>query len=444
MDIGSRVTGSDEASPTTTSGSAQLNALPEFGTAPTSWGAEVWKPTNTSPNTVSPTNTKNNHSYYERNHNPSPFLRQSMSNGSSSRQSRTMAPAPIESPTSSRYTAVVGGSTGDDRGLYGAPGPSQLGVGVSEMNRRHSTDHSLPVGHNRPGAFSSRQPETNLASITTQFGDSMAYPYPNETHTRSQRPSISGASVSLAPETTRAQPVIFSNDGMQTDLSEHFGRAMNFGQRDSAGSPNGYMSNGYNGPVNQPFQPGSTSRPWHQFSNGTRNLGRGTQQDAWPDSSHTPYSNAKRGSIERVSPAGSSNQSNFAGPRNMSGTPNPRPDPWNRSAPRAHHIPQDLDRRQDGPQYSQMAEIYPPFNNSPYSDIISSYDTFAHNPNYRASMPPAPYGTQINMMGPSLRPSGVRDVIPGTRSALLDQFRSVNKSNKRFELHVGANLIRMI
>lgn len=343
-----------------------------------------------------------------------------------------MPPAPIDSPTSSRYTAVVGGPTGDERGLYGAPGPSQLGVGVSEMNRRHSTDHNLPVGHNRPGAFAGRHAETNLASITTQFGESTAYPYSNEAHGRSQRPSISSASVSLAPETTRAQQVSFSNDGMHTDLSEPFSRAMNL----TAGSPNGYMNHGYNGPMNPPFQPSPASRPWQQpLSNGTRNLGRGTQQEAWPDSSHVSYPSAKRGSMERVSPAGSSNHPNFASPRNISGTANPRPDPWNRPAPRAHHMSQDLDRRQDGPQYTQApAEFYPPFTNPQYSEFIPSYEPYTHSPNYRASMPSAPYGTQINVMGANFRPNGVRDVIPGTRSMLLDQFRSVNKSNKRYEL----------
>ncbi|RWA09870.1 hypothetical protein EKO27_g5237 [Xylaria grammica] len=284
--------GSDELSPTAPSGSAQLNSLAE----PTAWNSRVWTPANTTPNNVSPTHTKNNFTYVynESKENPSMYTaRQSISQGTAL-SSRTMPPGPVDSPTSLRYNAVVGGTVNEERGssgYYYLQNTSQLNSDAAALNRRNSTDPGfLGTGHNRPGAFSGRQPETNASTLASQFPES-ALIYPKGAHSNSehQRPSISNASVSMASETTRGQAFTFSNDSAHTDFNEAFRRGMSL--EDTMDSLNGYASNGYSNSAVQPFQPNPqpnpNSQPWqYEINNGSRNFSHGNQQDAWDIYNH--------------------------------------------------------------------------------------------------------------------------------------------------------------
>ncbi|KAI0417335.1 ARM repeat-containing protein [Xylaria grammica] len=433
--------GSDELSPTAPSGSAQLNSLAE----PTAWNSRVWTPANTTPNNVSPTHTKNNFTYVynESKENPSMYTaRQSISQGTSL-SSRTMPPGPVDSPTSLRYNAVVGGMVNEERGssgYYYLQNTSQLNSDAAALNRRNSTDPGfLGTGHNRPGAFSSRQPETNASTLASQFPES-ALIYPKGAHSNSehQRPSISNASVSMASETTRGQAFTFSNDSAHTDFNEAFRRGMSL--EDTMDSLNGYASNGYSNSAVQPFQPNPqpnpNSQPWqYEINNGSRNFSHGNQQDAWVDAPHTSYSNARRGSVERSSPAGSSYRPQLNSPRNLSGTPNIRTDAWNRPIQRNPIVPQDLDRQQGGSQNPhQSPGCFTPYYGSQIPQYSASYDQYTQVPGYRHQVPAPGYGMQMNYISLALPPGRDKDPAQGTRSQLLEEFRTQSKANRRFDL----------
>ncbi|KAI0537326.1 ARM repeat-containing protein [Xylaria digitata] len=429
--------GSDELSPTAPSGSAQLNPLSE----PVVWTSRVWKSTNTNLNNVSPTHTKNNLSYafHESKDNSSMYVvRQSISQGAATLSSRTMPPGPVESPPSLRYNAAVGGTVGEERGgLYYPQPPSQLNPDASVSNRRNSADPSfLSAGHNRPGPFPGRQPETNTSIHPGQFREP-AYPYSKGAHTSSehQRPSISNASVSLTSEAARGQTLSFSNSGIDSDWNEAFGRSLTF--EDTNESLNGYTSNGYSNSAIQSFpphiQPNPSSQSWqHEFSNGARNFSHGAQQETWTEAPHASYSNAKRGSVERSSPAGSSYRLQLNSPRNLSGTPNARTDVWNRPVQRNSIVPQDLDRQQQSSQFPhQQPGLYSAYFNSQIPPYPASYDQYTQVSAYR---PTAPAPAYVNYVPVGLSLQSGQNGGPGVRSQLLEEFRALSKSNRRFEL----------
>lgn len=429
---------SDELSPTAPSGSAQLNGLSEPGP----WAARgVWGPSTSSPNDVSPTRTKNSLSYNfnESNANSSLYnLRQSISQGQAVHNMNPSTGSVESTSSSMRYNAVVGGLGGEERtgsGLYGAPGPSQLSPDASGANRRNSADPSfLGVGNARSAAFSSRRPETNSSINTGQLGEPRQYPFSKGVHAKPQRPSVSNINVSLAPDTNRAQALAFSNEGTQTSLSESLGRTLTL--EDTTESLNGFVSNGYPNPAGQSFQPNPSSQSWqHQISNGVRNYGYGIQQDTWTDPPTAPYPRAKRGSLERNSPAASSYRPHLSSPRNLSGTPNQRSDHLSRPLPRNSASLQDLDRQQQGSQYPmQPPGFYPPYFNSHISQYSTPYDEYPQVPNFRGQIPATGYGGPVNYVGVALRTIRDKDPSQGARSQLLEEFRSLNKANRRYEL----------
>ncbi|KAI0105515.1 ARM repeat-containing protein [Nemania sp. FL0031] len=415
----------DELSPTAPSGSAQLNGFSESGP----WPRAVWGPTNTSPNDPSPPHTKNSFSYhFSENSN----LR---TTGQTSGLGNIMRPPGSGgSPTSLRYNAAVGAPSNEERGgsgMYGAPGTSQLGSDAPGSNRRNSTDPNFSgVGRDRIGGFPSRRPETNGTTMTSQYGESRQYSFSQGSHTQPQhqRPSVSNVSVSMAPETTRGQPLPYSSDSVQTSLSESLNR--NLKLEDTAESLNGYVSNGYGNSPSQPFQLNPGSQSWQQDMNhGTRGFGYPTQQDGWIEPPAAPYSGAKRGSIERSSPATNSYRTHLNSPRNLSGTPNSRMDLLPRPTPRNPNMSPDVDRQQPGFQYPlQTSGFFPPPH---FASHPQYYEHYTQVPNYRGQIQNG-YGGQVNYVG--VRTNRDKDSSQGARSLLLEEFRSLNKSNRRYEL----------
>lgn len=322
--------------------------------------------------------------------------------------------------------------------MYGAPGASQLSPDAAGTNRRNSADPSfLGAANARSGAFSGRRPETNASAVNGQLGERQ-YPFSKGAHAKSQRPSVSIISVSLAPETNRAQALAFPTESTQTNLSESLGRTLTL--EDTTESLNGYVSSGYTNPAGQHFQPNPSSQPWqHQISNGARNFGYGIQQDTWTEPPPASYPRTKRGSLERNSPAGSSYRPHISSPRNLSGTPNPRNDHLPRPVPRNSISLQDFDRQQQGPQYPiQPPGFYQPYFNSQLSQFSTPYDEYTQVQNYRGQIPATGYGGQVNYLGGvTLRTSRDKDPSQGARSQLLEEFRSLNKANRRYELKVS-------
>ncbi|KAI1429363.1 ARM repeat-containing protein [Xylaria sp. FL1777] len=428
--------GSDEVSPTAPSGSAQLNPLSE----PAGWASRgIWKHTNTSPNNVSPVHTKNNFSYTLSDASHGLYnVRHSISQGASVIPNRTMPPGPVESPTSSsRYIPVVGTLAGDERGssgIYYTQGGSQLGLDAAAIHRRKSADPGfLGAVHSRSGTFSGRQPETSTSTLAGQLREPASYSFSKGVHTNSEqrRPSSSNVPVTMSSETTRGQVLNLSNDNAHAEFNEAFGRGLTL--EDTTESLNGYTSNGYNSTSHQ-FQPNPSSQSWqHEINNNSRNFSHGAQQETWNDAPHASYPNAKRGSVERSSPAGSSYRTHLNSPRNLSGTPNQRTsNSWNQPVPRNPIVSQDLDRQQQGAQYPQQSSgFYQPY----FPQYPTSYEHYTqHVPNYRPQVPANGYGVPLNYIGLPLQTNRDKAPVQSARSPLLDEFRAQTKANRRYEL----------
>ncbi|KAI1821798.1 ARM repeat-containing protein [Xylaria intraflava] len=431
--------GSDELSPTAPSGPSQSNL--RSGSVP--WGSGLLNPARPNPNSVSPTRNGSNILYHlhENGNSVTPFpVRQSLSQGRPSLQNRTVPPGPVDNAGfATQYRTAVGGMVGEERGssrLYLTSGASShLSSDNSRIHRRNSADPSyLGVGQSRPGAFAGRQSETIASSLASPYGETAPYPFFNGGHPRpqNQRPSISGVSPTLPPETTRGQGLQYPHTPI--DISESLGRRLTLD--DTAESSNGYVSNRHTN-LAKSFQSNSNSQTWQEeISNGVRSFSHGTQQDAWAEASQTYYSSARRASVERSSPVGSLYRQQIS-PRNMSGTPNSRIDPWNRSVPRnPTTMSHDLDRQQQGTQYPQQpAAHFGPYSNPSLHQFPTTYEQYSHPiQNYSTQVPVTGYTMHLNYTEVPVRTGRSRDPAQGARSKLLEEFRNRHKTGRHFEL----------
>ncbi|KAI0429196.1 ARM repeat-containing protein [Xylaria sp. FL1042] len=433
--------GSDEVSPTAASASAQLNTLSER----TGWASrEIWRNTNTSPNNTSQliSDMIKNHDFVYSlgdGHRAAYNVRHSVSQAPSTIPSRTMPPGPVESPTSSRYNTAIGTLAGEERGssaTYYTQGGSQLSLDTTAAsNRRRSVDPTYQSpAPNRPGTFSGRQPETNASTLTGQFLEPATYSFSKGVHTGSEhrRPSTTNAHISMTPDTTRGQALNLSNDSTHTDLNEDFSRALTL--ENPAESLNGYMSNGYSAASHQ-IQLNPASQSWqHEMNNNLRTFNHGIQPETWNEAPHSSYSSAKRGSVERNSPAGSSYRPYVNSPRNLSGTPNSRTSSsWNQPAVRNPTVSQDVERQQQGSQYSHPPPGFYPYPHLP--QYPTPYDQYPQQaPNYRHQVTANGYAVPLNCIGLPLQPTRDREPAPSPRSQLLEEFRAHSKANRRYEL----------
>ncbi|KAI0971155.1 ARM repeat-containing protein [Xylaria arbuscula] len=412
---------SDEVSPTAPSASAQ----------PTGWG--IWSNTNTSPNNASPVHTKSSFSYTVGDGSHGFHAgRNSITHATSGISSRTVPPGPVENHTSLRHTAI--GEERNTSGTYYTPGGSQYPSDVGASSRRKSAEPNLLTVHNRSSTFSNRQPEIDTSTLPPHYrGPTHSFSKGLQSNSEQRHPSISNASVSMTSEAARGQALNLTNNGTYADLNDSF-RAL--GLEDTSESMNGYISNGYSSPSQQ-YQLDPTSQSWHHdFPSGSRNFSQGVTQETWDEVPHSSYSNTKRGSMERNSPAGSSYRPQLNSPRNMSGTPNSRAtNAWNPPVPRNPLVSQEMNRQQPGVQYpNQPPAFYPPYYNS-HPQYATSYDQYLQQtPNYRHQVPNYGFGMPLNSLGLPLQTSRGKDTAQGVRSPLLDEFRAQPKPNRRYEL----------
>ncbi|KAI1393930.1 ARM repeat-containing protein [Hypoxylon trugodes] len=446
---------SEEHSPSTTSGSAQLNSHSQA--APWVSRGGIWNQPggahqgSSSSGSTSPTRTRDGfqHTFPEVPSNSHIFpSRSSVGQNGSTPATRTMAPGPSEPPAPFKYLGGFGDSLGGERGssnLYTSNGNSQLELENPNLYRRNSNDPTfLPLGHSRQNTLASRQLETDGQTPSHRYGDNSHYPFtklPAHTKSQVQRPSISSASVTLPPEQGRSNAFAFGSvDASGHDLEETFNNALTL--EDSSEAANGgYVTNGHFNPASQPFQFNPGSQPWqHELGNNSRAFGQ-NMQDTWTEPLGTSLYNSRRGPGERGSPAGSGGyRPSVNSPRAFSGTPNPRADPWSRPGSRDPRVLQELNRTQHDSQYlQQQSGFYPPNYYNGLSQFSAPYDQYVQNPNLRSQvqLPGQGYGLPMNYIPGiqvPLRPSRDQDPGKGVRSVLLEEFRSNAKSNKRYEL----------
>ncbi|KAL7626766.1 mRNA binding protein puf3 [Parahypoxylon ruwenzoriense] len=447
---------SDEPSPSTISGSAQLN--PHSQAAPWVSRGGIWNQSGgthqgpSSSGNTSPTRTRDGfqHTFSEIPSNSNIFqLRPPLGQNGSVSSTRTLPPGPLDPATSTFKYPAFGDSVGDDRGsstLYGSNGNTPLDLDASGLYRRNSNDPTfLNLGHNRQPTLTTRQAEPEALAPSHRYGDGSHYPFPKlSSHTKpqTQRPSISGASATLPSEPGRSGAFAFGpTDASGHDLEESFNRVLAL--EDSSDSiTNGYGSNGHFNPTTQPFQFNPGSQPWqHELGINSRPFNQSIQE-SWADPMAASYYGFKRGATEKVSPTGSSYRPGVHSPRAFAGTPNSRAGPWSRPGSRDPRMLQpEFDRTQPSSQYIQQQQpgfYSPAYYSTAASQFSGHYDQYVQNTSFRSQMQIPGYGLQVNYM-PSLsvplRPSRDQDPGKGVRSILLEEFRSnVKNNNKRYEL----------
>lgn len=456
-----RASESDETSPSAVSGSAQLNSHSQA--AP--WGSRggIWNqtgsahPGSSSSGSTSPTRTRDNfqHNYADVQSNSHGFpFRPPVSQNGAAAPNRTVAPGPLDPSTSSfKYPGGFGDSTGDERGnsnLYASNSNGQLDFEPSSLYRRNSNDPTYAnLGHSRQPTLTSRQPELSAQTPSHQYGDNAHYPFTKlsgHVKQQTQRPSISGPSITLPSELGRSNAYGFGPTDTSThELEESFRDALSIGDNPEPMN-GGYAANGQFNPNSQPFQLDPGSQSWQHDMGPSNSMGFNQNM---PESSWDPMAmalkNARRmvGAGERGSPAGSSYRPSVNSPRGFSGTPNARADPWSRPGSRDPRMLQGLDRLHNGSQYlDQQPSFYPQnYYSTGVSQFSTPYDQYMQNPNFRSQVQLPGFGLPVNYLpGISVpaRPSRDQDPGKGMRSAVLEEFRSNTKSNKRYELKVGS------
>ncbi|KAI8962751.1 ARM repeat-containing protein [Daldinia sp. FL1419] len=436
---GSRESG--EYSPSVTSGSAQLNSRSQA--APWSSATGIWaQPSNahqgsSSSGTTSPTRTRDGfqHNFPDVPNNSNLFQTRPPGNQNGSVPSRTLPPGPAEHSASSlKYPTSFGDSVSNERGgpnMYAPSTNGQVDLDIS----LYGNDPPFPVlGHSR--TLSSRQPEPNVQT-SHRYGDDSSFlskvsRYPRPQH---QRPSISGASVTLPSEQARSNIFAFPGvDSSSHELEESFSRVTLDDSADSVAS--GFVSASYN-PM-QPFQLNPGSQAWQHDLGGSSRAFPQNVQESWADPLSGSLYTARRGQGERGSSAGSSYRPSVNSPRALSGTPNQRADSWNRPGSRDLRVLQDLDRASQNSQFLQQSSNYfqQPYYGNNLPQFSGSYEQqFVQPPGFRSQVqfPGCAFPVNLsNLPGPMRN----RDQDPGkgVRSVLLEEFRSNTKSNKRYEL----------
>ncbi|KAI1094504.1 ARM repeat-containing protein [Rostrohypoxylon terebratum] len=445
---------SDEHSPSATSGSAQLNSNSQA--APWVSRGGIWNqpgntPHSSSSGSTSPTRTRDGyqHNFSDASNNSHLYnLRQPVGQNGSVSASRTMPPGPSDLSTSSfKYPGGFGDSVGDERngsGLYTSNGNGPLDIDTTGLYRRNSTDPTYSnLGHSRQNTLASRQGDSDVQT-PSRYENGTHFPFVSKQlkSQQPQRPSISGASVTLPSESGRSNAFASfgSVDASSHDLEDAFSRTLTL-EDNSDSITNGYATNGHFNPNSQPFQFNPGSQPWqHDLgSSNARAFGQ-NMQESWAEALPASLYGNRRGPGERGSPAGSSYRQSVNSPRAYSGTPNPRADPWSRPGSRDPRLLQDLDRAQHSSQYlqQQQAGFYPPYYNAAMSQFSAPYDQYVQNPSLRSQVQLSGYGLPVNypMTGlpVPIRPSRDQDPGKGVRSVLLEEFRGNAKSNKRYEL----------
>ncbi|KAI0180321.1 ARM repeat-containing protein [Hypoxylon sp. FL1284] len=444
-----------ETSPSTASGSAQLNSHSQA--APWMSQGRIWnhpgsaQPGSTSSGSTSPTRTRDGfqHNYSDVHNNSHSFqYRPSVTQNGAASSNRTAANGHLEPATSLKYPGGLVDSVNEERGtanLYASNSNAQLDFEAANFYRRNSNEPTFAgLGHSRQGTLTSRQPDSSAQVPSNQYSDSSHYPYSKiQGHNKQQarRPSVPGSSIPMPSDLGRSNAFGFGTaDASTRGLEESFraGLSLDDGQESANG---GYAINGHFNPASQPFQMDTSSQAWQQDLGPPNSMGFGQNMaESWDDPIAAALKNTRRipGVGERGSPAGSAYRPGVNSPRGFSGTPNGRNDSWSRPGSRDPMILSDIDRVQHGSQYlNQQSGYYnPSYYNPGVSQFSGTYDQYVPNPNFRSRQPQG-FGLPLNYLpGPVVpsRPSRDQDPGKGMRSAVLEEFRSNTKSNKRYEL----------
>ncbi|ORY70098.1 armadillo-type protein [Pseudomassariella vexata] len=437
--------GSNEASPTAPSGSAQLNHMSEA--EPWAPRGGIWKSQDTSvqgrppSGHTSPSHTRDNgmvqHSLQDSQYFPT---RSAVGQNGNTVSKRSKEHGSMDaSSTSFKNVPMFGVPTSEDKDKS-AP--------YSNLASKYSYEHpSAPYKRgSQDHVFRTMAPprENSTASsgVLTPaplHGDISSYhftPIPNDALSLSSRPSITHHALSF-PSTGSARGSSSNQVAMDRGLPDMFKQSLKLDEALDSGVVGGMTGNSYAHTASQPFQLNPGSQPWpetNDVGNNGRAFGQAYQQEVYLEQmSGQFFGGAKRGS---ASPAGSVHRSSLNSPR-YGPTPNPRADSWPRPPSANPALTQELERQHQllqNPNYFASGgwASFPQYLPQP-----NPYDHYTQNSTFRNQVQPHSY-MPINQFIPGVnipvRPSRDTDPGKGMRSVLLEEFRASNKSNKRFEL----------
>ncbi|KAK0710981.1 armadillo-type protein [Lasiosphaeris hirsuta] len=289
-----------------------------------------------------------------------------------------------------------------------------------------------------PGMPTSSHSETDMHGQSNPFGEFFGAQTQNASH--SQRPSITGP-ISFPTQTNRPYSHGAGQQADDMSVEEKFRTSLVLSDNQggtSIGMP--ALSTYGTAPHLSQFNP--MSQPW-----GPNGPAQTYQTDFAKEAFSASMGFEKRGSItDRNSPAGSTYRAGFSSPKSFTGTPQPAPDTWNRPASRDHRVAPEPERRAPSHQFQapQTAGYYQNnlnfYNAHAYQQYSSPIYPDPYPGNFRHPVPGTPaYAMAMNPLFPipngvPSRPGKDQDPAKGVRSALLEEFRSTSKSNKRFEL----------
>jgi mRNA-binding protein PUF3 len=298
-----------------------------------------------------------------------------------------------------------------------------LGIGSSV-----SRDGSMPP---------SRSSDSGLNGSGLTFGNGHAS-YGSIGHTpnssiHSSRPSFSG------PSFHQASGSRYNDFNSQSDaeIREKFTGLRFDGDAESNGTGSHANNTSH---VHNNYQLNGGAGMLNTGSNGSKSFGNLENYPNQPFTDPGYYSKVPRiGDRGSVSPAGSDYRRGLNSPKYYSttGTPPLGPDQTYRPGSRGQRVQQgssELDRRLQSIHFAQQAYIQ-------YGQFQGQYPPHLYDyppPNFRPGN--VLYGYQMPMpaytptQGIPTRPAKDQDIGLGVRSALLEEFRSNSKSNKRYEL----------
>ncbi|KAK3331963.1 armadillo-type protein [Cercophora scortea] len=245
----------------------------------------------------------------------------------------------------------------------------------------------------------------------------------------SQRPSVTGSTTSFSTHGTRAFQHGIEHQTEHEELSANISNIkLSAYQNGSSVGLSNLQSYDTDAP---PFRPNTVTTPWGTIADSRIEPKQGPPQkrDLLVGGRSPPPMNGHRGSLNSS--------------KSYAGTPQLAAEPWARPASRDHRGARDLEHRGPGLQYMQNQYIAPVYSSNPYQIVSTQmYDQFpvtSYTGNLRA--PGAYGGYALPSMAPFVQPV---QPVPGpyrqgkdeerVRSALLEEFKSSNKTNQRFQL----------
>ncbi|KAK4661850.1 mRNA binding protein puf3 [Podospora pseudopauciseta] len=324
-----------------------------------------------------------------------------------------------------KYTSQYADFTDDkDNSFSNLNGEPEQPVGRYPTSRSMQDQSFLGNGHSRDHLSTSGQSDNDLHGQGAPYAD---YPFGTpHTSIHSQRPSLNGPTGSFHGQNPRSYD--HNNIGQQIpddDLPERLGRmAIGSGLN---GGPNALGNLQSFGNGSQDFQLNPGSQPWDH--------GQGYQAGHSRDSYSNSISLDRRGSgVDHSSSAGSTYRAGATGvglnsPRSFT----PAIDSWSRPVSRDLRSGPEADRRSlshfppQSPYYQNGYYNFPQYAPGPYDAV------YGRQPMQFPGYPLPQYPFAHNGV-PPVRPSSDRDPARGVRSLKLEEFKTGNKSSKRFEL----------